>query len=278
MRRREQAAWQRLTWFGARRWQIVLLASLQALVLAGRRRRSAGWALGVLATTVIASRADLPEWELVRNALFTSEMLVVLVALTAAAALALLAALLTSRVRVGGRSFTTFDMAAVGALAALVLVLALQGDANADGSAGPLLLAPGLALFVAAYVDGPRAGAADPHAAAAARPLGVPAAAGGALDRALSRPGRRRGGVPRRQRRARGVRAALRDHARERHRRPGGLRRARGLPRLARPRRARHAARRRRARPLPRAGARDEGDAGAARAGQRLQRSRARTS
>ena len=87
-----------------------------------------------------------------RNSLFTSEMLVVLVALTAAAALALLAALLTSRVRVGGRSFTTFDMAAVAALAALVLVLATQGDANADGSAGPLLLAPGLALFVAAYV------------------------------------------------------------------------------------------------------------------------------
>ena len=71
--------------------------------------------------------------------------------LTAAAALALLAALLTSRVRVGGRRFTAFDMAAVAALAVLVLVLR-PGDANADGSAGPLLLAPGLALFVAAYV------------------------------------------------------------------------------------------------------------------------------
>ena len=43
-------------------------------------------------------------------------------------------------------------MAAVAALAGLVLVLATQGDANADASAGPLLLAPGLALFVAAYV------------------------------------------------------------------------------------------------------------------------------
>ena len=87
-----------------------------------------------------------------RNALFTSEMLVVVVALIAAAALALLAALLTSRVRVGGRSFTTFDMAAVAALVALVLVLARQGDASAEGSSGPLLLAPGLALFVAAYL------------------------------------------------------------------------------------------------------------------------------
>ena len=40
MRRREQAAWQRLTWFGARRWQIVLLATPAGARPRRRRRRA----------------------------------------------------------------------------------------------------------------------------------------------------------------------------------------------------------------------------------------------
>ena len=107
------------------------------------------WALGLLATSLIARRADLPAADVVRHALLTGEMLVVLAGLMAAATLALLAALFTSSVRVGGRSFTTFDMAALGAIAALVLVL-VQDDGAAAGGSGALLLAPGLALFVAA--------------------------------------------------------------------------------------------------------------------------------
>ena len=101
--------------------------------------------LGVLLTAVIARRGDLPAGELIRHALFTQETILLAVVLAVAAIAALLTALLTSRVTVGGRSFTAFDMAAVAAVAALVLLL--TGDVG-----GATLLVPGLALFVAAYV------------------------------------------------------------------------------------------------------------------------------
>ncbi len=149
MRRREQAAWRRLTWFGARRWQIVLLATLQVALLAGLGVL-AGWLLGLLLTALIAVRADVPAGELVRHALLTRETVAIGAALALATIGALLAALLTSRVRVGGRSFTTFDMAALAAVTALALLLA-GGEADGGGS-GLLLLVPGLALFVAAYL------------------------------------------------------------------------------------------------------------------------------
>ena len=153
MRGQEHAAWARLTWFGARGWQIILLATIQTVLLAGLGV-ALGWSLGALVAGLIASRIAVPAGELVTTALLTRDAVVMLSLLGLAAVAALLAALLGARVRVGGRTVHTLDVAALGALAVLVLLLTLGGEAaptpaDPDGSS-VLALVPGLTLFVAA--------------------------------------------------------------------------------------------------------------------------------
>ena len=110
--------------------------------------------VGALVAGLIASRIAVPAGELVTAALLTREAVVMLSLLGLAAVAALLAALLGARVRVGGRAAHPLDVAALGVLAVLVLLLMLGGDAaptpaDPDGSS-VLALVPGLTLFVAA--------------------------------------------------------------------------------------------------------------------------------
>jgi hypothetical protein len=148
-----EAAAQRLTWFGARRWQLGLLAGLEALVLA-LAGGIIGWAAGMAVTAILASRAGLPVADVIGHSLVSGGGLVAWLALTAAAALVLVVALRAPAVTLGGRSLGPLDVAGVGALAAAAVVVALgraDADALAAGESGvALLLLPGLVSFAAA--------------------------------------------------------------------------------------------------------------------------------
>ena len=117
-------------------------------------------------------------------------------------------------------------MAALAAVAALVLVLGSRRSGNAGRRRlGRARARPRARALRRRVPRRARAGAADPDAAAAAPRTRPPAPARRALDRARAGPGGGRVGVPRRQRRARGLRAALPDDAPQRDRRPGVVQR-----------------------------------------------------
>jgi hypothetical protein len=154
MRQQERAAWSRLTWFGARRWQIGVLAGSEAALLTVIGV-AFGWALGTLVTVLVARVTDVPAAAVVAEGLFSREALVGAAAITTVTALALLAALAIEDVRVGGKTISALDVAGAGALAAVVLVVGRgTGDVSAgsdEGATGTLLVVlPALALFVVA--------------------------------------------------------------------------------------------------------------------------------
>ena len=156
MREQERAAWSRLTWFGARRWQIGVLAGAEMAVLA-LVGVVVGWALGALATVLVARLADVPAGAVVGEGLLSGQALAAAALIAAVTAVALLAALAIDEVRAGGRTVSALDVAAAAALVALVLGLGRgAGDgasAQREGGAGTLLvLLPALTLFVAAVV------------------------------------------------------------------------------------------------------------------------------
>ena len=154
MRRDTDAARRRLTWFGARRWQLSLFTGMEAAVIAVGGT-IAGWALGTLAGAAVATRAGAPVDEVLAHSTLSRTGLVVAVAIAAVLTLVLLAALRAKPLAVGGRSFSVLDAAALGALAIVALTL-LRGDldqealAAGSGASAALVLLPGLVTFVAA--------------------------------------------------------------------------------------------------------------------------------
>jgi hypothetical protein len=156
MRRDVDAARQRLTWYGARDWQLSVLVAAETglIALVGT---AAGWALGSLAAWLVADRAGAPAGAVLSHSTFSSRGLLVALATAVALALVLLAALRLRPVALGGRSFSPLDAAALGALVAIAVLLA-RGDfdetslAGGEGSAAVLVLLPGLVTFVAAVV------------------------------------------------------------------------------------------------------------------------------
>jgi FtsX-like permease family len=154
MRRDVEATRHRLTWFGARGWQIGLLVGAETFVLA-LLGALLGWAVGAGATAAIAGRAGSPTGGVVAHSVLASSGIAVAVVLAAAAGAVLLLSLSAPAVSLGGRRFTALDAAAVGALLAVVLSLA-RGNADArslaasGGTGTLLLLLPGLVTFVVA--------------------------------------------------------------------------------------------------------------------------------
>lgn len=154
VRRDAQAARRRLTWFGARRWQLELATGAEAGVVAFVAT-AAGWLLGTGVSAAVARAAGVP----VRAVL--SQSVASWTGIGAAAALAGIAAFvlfLTARsgaVRLRALSVSPIDVAGLGAIVAIVLIL-LQGSTDADalaredGTGVALLLLPGLVAFVTA--------------------------------------------------------------------------------------------------------------------------------
>ena len=156
MRRDSEAARQRLTWFGARRWQLSIFTGMEAAVIA-IGGTLVGWALGTLAGAAVASRAGAPVSDVLAHSTLSATGLLTGLAIAAALTLVLLAALRAKPIAFGGRSFSVLDAAALGALAVVVVTL-LRGDldqqslAAESGTSVALVLLPGLVTFIAAVV------------------------------------------------------------------------------------------------------------------------------
>jgi len=154
VRRDVEAAGQRLTWFGGRRWQVHLVTAAEtvAVALVGA---ALGWAVGSVATAVLADQARSPAGEVLSHSALAGSGLAAAVGLAVAAALVLIVVLSVPGLSFGGRTFTPLDAAALGALLAVILAFA-RGDADArslgqgGGTGTLLLLLPGLVTFVVA--------------------------------------------------------------------------------------------------------------------------------
>jgi hypothetical protein len=155
LRRDQLAVRRRLTWFGARRSQILLVTATEVISIT-IAATIAGWAAGTGAGALLARHLGAPGALAVQHSVLTGRALAIGAALAAVTALVMLAALRTDAIAVGGLRLTAADMAALGALGAVLLALA-RGKADAGALAGGgtgvvLLLLPGLVLFVLAVV------------------------------------------------------------------------------------------------------------------------------
>ena len=146
----------RLARFGARRWQIVVLAGAEAAIVAGLATLL-GWAIGSGIGALIAGSAGAPVGGILAHSVVSATGVVSALAIAAAAALVLLLALHAPVVQVSRLTLSPLDLAAAGAVAAIALALA-RGSADAnelarEGGTGVLLfLLPALLAFVAAVL------------------------------------------------------------------------------------------------------------------------------
>jgi hypothetical protein len=151
LRRDLEAAWNRFTWYGARRWQLVLLAGAEAaaVALAGT---AVGWGAGAAIAGVVAGRADVPVGAVLAHSVAAGSGFAIAAGVAGAAALVLLLALRTRPLRVGGLAVTAVDVAALGAAGAIAAAFA-RGSVEAQRGTGVvLLLLPALVAFVVAVL------------------------------------------------------------------------------------------------------------------------------
>jgi hypothetical protein len=153
LRRDVGDARRRLTWFGARRWQVELftLAECSALAAAGT---VAGWAVGGTAAAAIAGRAGSPAWQVDSHALLDARGVAAAVGVAVLAGLLLYATVRAPAAQIGRLALTPLDVAALGAIA-IVAVGWARGSVDAGklasgGTGAFLLLVPGLIVFAAA--------------------------------------------------------------------------------------------------------------------------------
>jgi hypothetical protein len=154
MRRDLAATRTRLTWNGARRWQLALLTAVEsALVAAGGV--ALGWVVGSAAGGIAAAAAGAPVGDVLRESVLSSTGLLLAVgAALATGGLVAIAASLRGR---SGSRLGLPELVAAGAL--LVLGVALLGGAvddeqlaRTESSALLVLLLPGVVAIVAAIV------------------------------------------------------------------------------------------------------------------------------
>ena len=156
LRRDAEAEWRRLTWYGARRWQLVLVSAAEvvAVALVGA---AIGWAVGTGIGAFVAGRADVPAGAILAHSTLAGRGFVFAAAIAVAASLVVLLSLRAGAARLGALTVTPVDAAAAGALVAVVIALA-RGAANAStlaneqGTGAVLLVLPALIAFVAAVV------------------------------------------------------------------------------------------------------------------------------
>ena len=156
LRRDAEAQWRRLTWFGARRWQLVTgsVAEIGLVALAGA---AVGWAVGTAIGAVVADRAGVSAGAVLGHSVVAGRGVALAAGIAVAAALVVLLSLRAGSARLGALTVTPVDVAAAGALIAVVLALArgaadTQSLASERGTGAVLLLLPALIVFVAAVV------------------------------------------------------------------------------------------------------------------------------
>jgi hypothetical protein len=154
LRRDVAAARTRLTWFGARRWQLELetAAETAGLALAGA---TIGWIVGLSLGALVAHRAGSPPSDILGHSVLSAGGLALGLVLAGAAAVVLFGAVRSGRGRSGPAGLRPVDILALGALL-VVIVGVTRGHAEAGGAASAggtglfLLLLPGLVAFIAA--------------------------------------------------------------------------------------------------------------------------------
>ncbi len=156
LRRDVDAAWQRLSWYGARRWQLVLFSLAEAAAVAAFATLL-GWLVGAAGAAVIAGKAGSPAREILVHSVASGRGVLLALGLAAGATLLLFGALRAPALRLAGFSVSALDVAAIGALLAIVVGLTRgRADAaelaNGGGTGAFLLLLPALIAFVAAVV------------------------------------------------------------------------------------------------------------------------------
>lgn len=152
MRRDLEQARRRLTWFGARRWQLGLLSGVESagVAVAGV---VVGWLLGIAVAGVSASLASAPVGDVLRESVLSPRGLA-LAGATVVAAAVLVWVTVSLPTRTGAR-LQGVDLVAIAALLVAGVTLA-SGAADEDqlargeGSALLVLLLPGLLAVVAA--------------------------------------------------------------------------------------------------------------------------------
>ena len=225
LRRDTEAEWRRLTWYGARRWQLALVSTAEvfAVALVGA---AVGWAAGTGIGALVAGRADVPVGAVLGHSTLAGRGLLFAVVIAVAASLVVLLTLRAGSARLGGWNVTPVDVAAIGAIVAIVIAFA-RGAADAStlstekGTGGVLLVLPSLIVFVTRARPGGALGATRVCAGATRS----------ALARTASGTCGGRGRLPRRQPRACVVRGGLSRDARARAKRPGVVRGSRRRPR-----------------------------------------------
>jgi hypothetical protein len=156
LRRDVTEARRRLTWFGARRWQVEL-HTLGESVAVATVATVAGWILGGAVAAAVAARAGSPAGDVVEHALLSGGGLATALVVAAAAGALLYATVRSAPMHVGRLALTPLDMAALGAIA-VVLVGWARGSVDAQqltgggGTSAFLLLVPALIVFAAAVV------------------------------------------------------------------------------------------------------------------------------
>ena len=154
LRRDVAAARTRLTWFGARRWQLELetAAETAGLALAGA---TIGWIVGLGLGALVAHRAGSPPSDVLGHSALSAGGLTLGLVLAGAAAVILFGVVRSGRVRSGRAGLRPVDILALGALVVVIVGVARgaaePGSAASAGGTGLfLLLLPGLVAFIAA--------------------------------------------------------------------------------------------------------------------------------
>ncbi|HET8529039.1 MAG TPA: hypothetical protein VFL60_09020 [Gaiellaceae bacterium] len=153
LRRDHDDVRRRLTWMGARRSQLLLVAATES-ALVTLAASAVGWLAGAGAGALLARHLGDPADLAVSHALLSGRALGLAAALAAVTAAVMLVALRADELAVAGARVTAADTAALGALAAVLLALA-RGKADASslqqsGTGVLLLLLPALVLFILA--------------------------------------------------------------------------------------------------------------------------------
>jgi hypothetical protein len=156
LRRDAEAQWRRLTWYGARRWQLALGSVAETAVVAVVGA-AIGWTVGSAVGALVATQAGVPALDLLAHSVLAGRGFALAAGIAAAATLVVVLSLRAGTARLGALSVTPVDAAAAGAAIAVVLALA-RGAANTQtlaqerGTGAVLLILPALIAFVAAVM------------------------------------------------------------------------------------------------------------------------------
>ena len=151
-----RAAARRLESFGATGWQTRLAALAEAVVVV-LPATLLGWLLGAGAAFVLAKSTDTPAGAVVSRSVFSWGAIALALLLAAGATLVFYLGSRARPVAIGGASISVADVAAAGALVAVLVAFAAGGTdaeslASSSGTGAVLMLLPGLIALVAAVV------------------------------------------------------------------------------------------------------------------------------